>query len=59
MNTSEKYRQNAEECRRIAQSLSGDGKAMLLKIADAWNACAEEAEGKANSGHNASGAKPV
>ena len=49
MNKPEKYRQYAEECRRIAQSLSGEGKAALLQIADAWIACAEEAEGKTKS----------
>jgi hypothetical protein len=40
----EKFRQYAEECRRLAESMKPEHKATLLEIAEAWDQCAEEAE---------------
>jgi hypothetical protein len=40
------YRKNAEECRRLARTLPAEHKETLLRIADAWIACAEEEEHK-------------
>lgn len=48
MDDVEKYRQYAAECRRLAQKAAAKDKAVLLEIADAWIACADEAERKAN-----------
>jgi hypothetical protein len=42
----EKFRQYAEECRRLAKSMKPEHKATLLEIAEAWDQCAEEAEGE-------------
>jgi hypothetical protein len=39
-----KFREYAEECRRLAQQTTGENKATLLIIADAWTNCAIEAE---------------
>jgi hypothetical protein len=39
-----KFREYAEECRRLAEQTSGENKATLLVIADAWTNCAVEAE---------------
>ena len=44
MQTPEKYREYAKECRRIALLLPSDQRAALLEIADAWIRCAEEEE---------------
>jgi len=52
-----KFREYAEDCRRLAKSMKPEHKATLLEIADAWDQCANEAEreagkdeqGKANS----------
>jgi hypothetical protein len=41
-----KYREYAEECRRIARQLPPDQKAILLNIAAAWLRCAEDEEEK-------------
>jgi len=46
MATAEQFRHYAEECRRLAQRASSKDKAVLLEIADAWIACADEAERK-------------
>jgi hypothetical protein len=43
-----KYRQYAEECRRIAQSLSAAQRKIMLEIAGAWLRCAEEDERNSN-----------
>jgi hypothetical protein len=43
---SQTYRQYARDCIRIAASMSGKGRQTLLKIADAWEARAAEAESK-------------
>jgi hypothetical protein len=39
-----KFREYAEECRRLAEQTSGQNKATLLMIAEAWTNCALEAE---------------
>ncbi len=38
------YRQYAADCRRMAQKLTAQDKPILLKIADAWEQRAQEAE---------------
>jgi len=45
----DRFRQHAAECRRLAQRVSEKDKAILMEIAGAWIACAEEAERKAQS----------
>ena len=42
----EKFRNYAEECRRLAKSMKSEHKATLLEIAEAWDQCAEEAKAK-------------
>ena len=44
-----RFRQYAAECRRLAQRASEKDKAILMEIAGAWIACAEEAEREAQS----------
>jgi hypothetical protein len=39
-----KFREYAEECRRLAEQATGKNRATLLIIADAWTNCAMEAE---------------
>lgn len=39
-----KFRKYAEQCRRLAQTATGENRATLLRIADAWISCAEDAE---------------
>lgn len=48
MNDAEKFREYAAECLRLAQKAAAQDKAVLLEIANAWIACADEAECKAN-----------
>jgi hypothetical protein len=45
----DRFRQYAVECRRLAQRASEKDKAILMEIAAAWIACAEQAERKAQS----------
>jgi hypothetical protein len=47
MDDVEKFRQYAAECRRLAHKAAAKDKAVLLEIANAWIACADEAERKA------------
>jgi hypothetical protein len=49
MDDAEKFREYAAECRRLAQKAASQDKAVLLEIANAWIACADEAECKANN----------
>jgi hypothetical protein len=42
-----KFKQYAEECRRLAKSMKPEHKATLMEIATAWDRCAEEAEREA------------
>jgi hypothetical protein len=44
----ERFREYAAECRRLAQKAAVKDKTVLLEIATAWIACADEAERKAN-----------
>ena len=39
-----KFREYAEDCRRLAKSMKPEHKATLLEIADAWDRVAEERE---------------
>jgi hypothetical protein len=47
MDDAEQYRQYAAECRRLAANAAAKDKSILLEIADAWIACAEEVERRA------------
>jgi len=42
----ETFRRYAEECRRLAKSMKSEHKATLREMAEAWDQCAEEAEGE-------------
>jgi hypothetical protein len=44
-----KFREYAEECKRLAKTANGKDRAALLEIAEAWLACAAEAERKLGS----------
>jgi hypothetical protein len=44
MNSPKQYRQNAVDCRRIAETMKGKDRQTLLKIAEAWEKQAQEAE---------------
>ncbi|MGB6535084.1 MAG: hypothetical protein WBF58_03885 [Xanthobacteraceae bacterium] len=46
MDDSDKFRQYAAECRRLARTAAAKDQAVLLEIAQAWIACAEEADRK-------------
>jgi histone H3/H4 len=39
----EKYRQFAEDCRRLAGKAAAKDRAVLLEIAEAWEQCAKDA----------------
>jgi hypothetical protein len=45
-----KFRDYAAECRRLAQRAAEKDRKVLMEIADAWIACAEDAERKAKVG---------
>jgi hypothetical protein len=49
MDDAEKFREYAAECMRLAQKAAAQDKAVLLEIANAWIACADEVECKANN----------
>ena len=42
-----KFREYAEDCRRLAKSMKPEHKSTLLEIADAWERVAKEAEREA------------
>jgi len=46
MSEVERYRQYAKDCVRIASTMSGADRQTLLKIAEAWEGRAREAEAK-------------
>ena len=46
MESPEKYRQYAEDCRRLAERAAPKDKAILLEMASTWEGCAVDAEGK-------------
>jgi hypothetical protein len=41
--SAEKYRQFAEDCRRLAGKAAPKDRAVLLEIAEAWEQCAKDA----------------
>jgi hypothetical protein len=43
MESTEKYRQFAEDCRRLAEKAAPKDRTVLLEIAAAWDQCAKEA----------------
>jgi hypothetical protein len=43
MRNSMKFRNYAQECRRLAKQMKPEHRATLLEIADAWDRCADEA----------------
>jgi hypothetical protein len=43
MESTEKYRQFAEDCRRLADKATPKDRIVLLEIAEAWEQCAKEA----------------
>jgi hypothetical protein len=49
MNDAKRFREYAEECRKIAATLPGDQKGRLLEIGKAWEECAKAAEAKEQS----------
>ena len=56
-----KFRKYAEECRRLANIMPAEHRGTLLKIADAWVECAQEAErdtGKADTGDSSEDLAP-
>lgn len=48
MNDAKQYRQNAADCRRIAATMKAQDKQTLLKIAEAWERQAQDAERRDN-----------
>ena len=44
MKDAKTYRQNAADCRRIAQTMRGEDRATLLHMAELWESTAREAE---------------
>jgi hypothetical protein len=59
-NDAARFRQYAEECRRLAQQESERDKPVLMEIARAWIVCAEEAERKQHyaTQNNSAAVKP-
>ena len=57
MQSPTEYRRYAEECERIARDGAHEHRAILLDIAKAWRACAEEAERQQNAKANATDCK--
>ena len=57
MQSAAEYRRYAAECERIAREGGPDHRAILLDIAKAWLACAEEAERQAGAKKPASDGK--
>ena len=49
MPSATKYREYAEECRRIARQLPPDQQKILLDIAEAWIQCALEEDRKSKA----------
>ena len=44
MKDAQTYRQYAADCRRIAETMSGEDKATLFRMAEVWESSAREAE---------------
>lgn len=43
MESAEKYRRFADDCRRLAEKAALKDRTVLLEIAEAWDQCAKEA----------------
>lgn len=50
MQDAKTYRQYANDCRRIAETMSANDKAIMLEMAKVWDERAEEAERTRKSG---------
>jgi hypothetical protein len=48
-NDADAFRRYAAACRRLAERASEEDKAVLMEIAGAWTACAEEEEIEQNT----------
>lgn len=44
MKTASEYRQNAEDCRKMASAFTGEQREQLLRMAVTWERLAEERE---------------
>jgi hypothetical protein len=44
-----KFREYAEQCKRLAKTANAKDRAALLEIAEAWLACAAEADRKSGN----------
>ncbi len=53
--SAKQFRDYAAECRRLAQRAPAKDRAVLMEIADAWIACAEDAERKEKAADENSG----
>lgn len=51
MQDSEKFRRYARDCIRMAEKMKGEDRQTLLKIAEAWEMRAQDAEKKEKSGN--------
>jgi hypothetical protein len=47
MDDPDRYKKYAEECKRLAKTMSLADRKVMLEIAEAWLICAKEAEKKA------------
>ncbi len=45
------YRKYAEECKRLAKSMSPADRKTILEIAEAWLECAKKAEARKSAGN--------
>jgi hypothetical protein len=48
MRDTKTYRTYADDCRRIAEKMTGNDKAALLRMADLWDKQADKAERQSN-----------
>ena len=53
MQSAAQYRTYAQECRKLAQKLKPEQRDTLMKIADAWDKCANDVEASPRSGDGA------
>ena len=49
MDDPDRYKKYAEECKRLAETMSPADRKAMLEIAEAWLVCAQEAEKKASA----------
>lgn len=50
MQDAAQYRIYAEECKKLAKTLKAEHYETLMRIADAWEKCADEIDGKGIDG---------